>query len=207
MQSMAILVLEITYRGQDANIDDLSITKLIGKLILWLRAMQINDPVAARAYEVLWSILKVSAPTLQAEVNDLLALDGEDVSQAHSVQCPQGIFAEQNTEHWQQTDSFHDPTVDGKTFGPGSFQQQPFDPISVNQCNTHAYSLANQNSTSIPYGNASYVGFSENMPIIATQDIWQDNEIYNSFRADGPRPNHAQNRHEVWDDQETDYPF
>ena len=158
MQSTAVLLLEMAYKAQDITKDASSATRSIRKLIRWLQAMQENDLVAARAYEVVWRILKACAPVLQAEVNKIIALDGEEDSQANSRQRPQN---EQATAYWQQPDLFQNPMVSSGTFDPSAFYQQPFDPLFEYQPVTYTSSFANQNSTPMPFGNPFFTSFDQ----------------------------------------------
>ena len=204
MQSTAVLLLEMAYKAQDITKDASSATRSIRKLIRWLQAMQENDLVAARAYEVVWRILKACAPVLQAEVNKIIALDGEEDSQANSPQCPQN---EQATAYWQQPDLFQNPMVSSGTFDPSAFYQQPFDPLFEYQPVTYTSSFANQNSTPMPFGNPFFTSFDQIVPVVNIQDLWSSPPISGHFRPDISILDHTQGQQEVPHNPETDPTF
>jgi hypothetical protein len=67
----------MAYANNNKETPNPNIIGSIKKLIRWLRALQYNDSVAARAYQVVWKILKAVAPELQAKANELLFVDDE----------------------------------------------------------------------------------------------------------------------------------
>jgi hypothetical protein len=79
MQSMAVLLLEMTYNVQGTTEEKFPVVLSIKNLIRWLRALQTNDPVAARAYTIVRQTLGSSAPLFQPHVDNLLALDSDGV--------------------------------------------------------------------------------------------------------------------------------
>jgi hypothetical protein len=58
MQSMSVLLLEMTYSCQGKKDENLSVIPTIKKLMHWLRVMEEKDAVAARAYAVVQDILE-----------------------------------------------------------------------------------------------------------------------------------------------------
>jgi hypothetical protein len=80
MQSMSVLLLEMTYSCQGKKEENLGVMSSIKKLIRWLRAMQEKDAVAARAYAVVRDVLDSSAPTFRTKVDELLGLDKDVIA-------------------------------------------------------------------------------------------------------------------------------
>jgi hypothetical protein len=81
MQSMSVLLLEMTYSCQGKKEENLGVMPSIKKLMRWLRAMQGKDAVAARAYAVVRDILDSSAPTFRTKVDELLELNKDFIAQ------------------------------------------------------------------------------------------------------------------------------
>ena len=52
MQSVPVLLLEMAYGENHLKDEKADIITCNKKMIKWLRAMQVNDPIAARAYHV-----------------------------------------------------------------------------------------------------------------------------------------------------------
>lgn len=206
MQSIAVLLLEMAYKAGDTNTDAISVVPSIRKLMRWLQAMKNNDPVAARAYEVVWRILKACALILQADANEILALDGDEASQANPLQHPQDTFTEQATTYWQQPDFFHNPMVGSGTLDPSSIRQQPFEPLSDYQPNMYASSSANQNSAPMPFGNPFFTNFDQIVPVANMQDLWAAPQFFDHFETDMSDIVYAQNQEEAPHNPERD-PF
>jgi hypothetical protein len=82
MQSMSVLLLEMTYSCQGKKEENLGVMPSIKKLMRWLRAMQAKDAVAARAYAVVRDILDSSAPTFQTKVDEIFELDKDVIAQS-----------------------------------------------------------------------------------------------------------------------------
>jgi hypothetical protein len=161
MQSMAVLLLEMTYSNEDPKRDDRSIILSIKKLIRWLKVMRDNDLVAARAFEVIWRILKICAPTLQAEANELLADDKQAASQDdHSPYSP-NAFPQQTTAQWQQT---HFPM-------PGYLSEASPD-------------SAYRTQTSMPFGNPFFTSFDQGAPAVNIQQLWTNPGIWDPVEVD-----------------------
>ena len=177
MQSIAVLLLEMTYKAQDPQNDASATIPSIKKLIRWLQAMQNNDLVAERAYEIIRRILQSCAPPIQAEANELLASFVGGLWEAHVPQNPPDAFAAQATDDWQQADASHDPVASSGFFVPGFFQQQFFDPMS--DCQSDAYMYASMyHNTSMDQQDAS-----QNQQ---TEHLFQQHHIYQSW--DQPPP-------------------
>jgi hypothetical protein len=80
MQSMSVLLLEMTYSCQGKKDENLSVIPTIKKLMHWLRVMEEKDAVAARAYAVVQDILESSALTFRTKVDELFALDRDNTA-------------------------------------------------------------------------------------------------------------------------------
>lgn len=76
MQSIAVLLLEMSCEIKHVKSQEIDLVACIKKLMHWLHMLQVNDPVAARAYEVVWKILKTCTPPSESQENDLLTLEG-----------------------------------------------------------------------------------------------------------------------------------
>jgi hypothetical protein len=81
MQSMSVLLLEMTFNCQGKKKENLSVIPSIKKLMRWLRTMQEKDAIAARAYAVVRDILESSAPTFRTKVDEIFALDRDITAQ------------------------------------------------------------------------------------------------------------------------------
>jgi hypothetical protein len=75
MQAMAVLLLEMAYEHKHLKEEKFDIATCIKRMIRWLHAMRENDPVASRAYDVVYKILKSCVPKLQDQVRDIMADD------------------------------------------------------------------------------------------------------------------------------------
>ncbi|XP_014555789.1 hypothetical protein COCVIDRAFT_101566, partial [Bipolaris victoriae FI3] len=74
MQAITVLLLEMTYNMQGKRKQRFPVIPSLQRLLGWLNAMQDDDPLAARAYDVVRQTLKSSSPLFQTQVDELLAL-------------------------------------------------------------------------------------------------------------------------------------
>jgi hypothetical protein len=180
MQAMAILLLEMAYDSKDMSRDDESIEVSIKKLLRWLRAMQVNDPVASQALVVIKKILRSVAPKLQDQVADLLGTDGDSTppvpgqdqhAQTHHPQDQdaQQPFADQQNASWPQGDPYQNTSGDNMNFSPNAYQQQPYDPFVVPD--TYPYSLAPQDQFHMAFSNPFFTNFDQGAPVVE-RDLW-----------------------------------
>ena len=80
MQAMTVFLLETFYWGTHmTKPGNKEILKCIKKLLCWLRAMRLNNPVAERAYKLIVDILKSGESYVQDDITDLLAEDEADI--------------------------------------------------------------------------------------------------------------------------------
>jgi hypothetical protein len=203
MQSAAVLLLKMAYRAEGARTGAPPVAPSIKKLIRWLRAMQKNDLVAARAYEVLWRILKACAPALQAQAADILAMDVEESEQENpEQQYPQDMFPEQatSTADWQQRGFFQNSTISSETFNSNSLRQQPFEPSPKHQSDPYAAPPTAYNAATMPFGNPFFTNFDQVVPVAEVQDLWQSPHPQPFDYVDTDMPtsfNDTQNRQEA----------
>lgn len=200
MQSTAVLLLEMAYRAEEARTGAPPVALSIKKLIRWLRAMQKNNLVAARAYEVLWRILKACAPALQAQAADILAMDVEESEREDPVQQhPQDMFPEQATAtaDWHQRGFFQNSTISSGTFDFNSLRGQPFEPSSKGRSDSYAAPPTAYNAATMPFGNPFFTNFDQVVPVADVQDLWQAPHPQSSDYIDTDMPTsfkYAQNR-------------
>ncbi|KAH7091380.1 fungal-specific transcription factor domain-containing protein [Paraphoma chrysanthemicola] len=203
MQSMAVLLLEMAYGNKDMRGSDPNMTTSIKKLIRWLRAMRHDDPVAARAYQVTWKILKACAPTLQAQANDLLAMEGEDDSPSNTCQYPAATYDEHNTAHWPQANFYHPPVDNSSAFVSPTFDQSTLDPLTAFPYDSNTFYTADQNPQPMVFGNPFFTSFDQGAPVVDIQDLW----IQGTSGAHGSNLSHldiAQDQHGIIQDTDMD---
>ena len=196
MQAMAVLLLEMAYRDNDVKNSDPSMTESIKKLIRWLRAMQHDDPVAARAYHVIWKILKGCAPALQSQANDLLALDEKPNPQPQGPRGPQSTFNAQETKQALRRGYYYDPMDATGAFDPQPFQQQPLDDLAGYQDGLHTFFPPDEHLTPMAFGNPFYTSFDQGAPVVNMQDLWGTTEPSSAFDSGVANLNISQNRNE-----------
>lgn len=83
MQSLTVLLLELSYQSTHMSNDSTTITPRIRKAIYWLRIMSKTDPASERAYKVVVNILRQSGRQFQANVEYLLLEDEQDEEAAN----------------------------------------------------------------------------------------------------------------------------
>tara|TARA_R110002003_G_scaffold104_4_gene8206 strand:- start:3472 stop:4176 length:705 start_codon:yes stop_codon:yes gene_type:complete len=205
MQSMAVLLLEMAYGNKDMRDSDPSMTTSIRKLIRWLRAMQQNDPVAARAYKVTWKILKACAPTLQAQANDLLAMEEEDAPLTTSYQNPSAAYDNPGTAHWSQTEPFDSAMEDTGTFDPQMFPQSSYDAMAGYPYDSNAFYPVDQNPIPMVFGNPFFTSFDQGAPVVDIQDLWANQVTSSTYGTNLSELNIAQDQHGIPQDSEMDF--
>ncbi|CAI6309904.1 unnamed protein product [Periconia digitata] len=75
MQSMTVLLLELSYQSTHISGDDSSLTPRIRKLVRWLRVMRATDPSSERAYNVVVNIIRHSGNQFHTKAEHLLDED------------------------------------------------------------------------------------------------------------------------------------
>ncbi|XP_014555881.1 hypothetical protein COCVIDRAFT_38446 [Bipolaris victoriae FI3] len=163
MQSMAVLLLEMSYEGQNLKDDKENIMKCIKKLMSWLRALRVNDPVASRAHGVVYKILNTCAPSLREQVKELMNDDGDQPSQSRTWERSQDFNIPQQ-ESWDTSSEPIYPAVSSQTFPPFLSEQFP-DPI-------YPYPIEYDQSMAFSFGNPFTTTFDQGPPILDMQNLW-----------------------------------
>ncbi|CAO2653872.1 Nn.00g106050.m01.CDS01 [Neocucurbitaria sp. VM-36] len=177
MQSMAVLLLEMAYRGEHLKDEKMDLVECIKKLIRWLRAMQIHDLVAARAYQVVWRILKTCAPSLQSQANELLAEEPESAHQSPPVQPFYTSTKQPYSEPWQPPYYADSQTGDPAALDPRLLQQESLNPLSVDQYDMLPYSTTDPVRLPQAFGNLFVTSFDQGAPVVNMQNLWPPQKI------------------------------
>ncbi|KAI4622305.1 hypothetical protein J4E83_005047 [Alternaria metachromatica] len=166
MQSLAVLLLEMAYEGKHLKDEREDIMGCIKKMIRWLRAMKANDPVAARAHDVVYKILNTCAPALREQVKELIADDTEWTSQpaqpARSARP--STFTSQSTS-WDATGAAGYSQELPPNFPPPLSEAHFMDPLL-------SYPMPAQQPTSFAFGNPFMTSFDQGVPLIDMQQLW-----------------------------------
>lgn len=176
MQSAAVLLLEIGYQTRHVEENNASITADIQKLIVWLQAMQHNDPVAERAYHVVRRILQSVAPILQDKAAELLD-EGQaySVSDAHTPRTSDTPHGGQDTGvNWAQGNLFDgSASVSGNQYHPQSADQSYFDTAQSSQ-GYSAYGNYSLDDLQLSgtFGNPFINSWDEGIPLAGIQNPW-----------------------------------
>lgn len=168
MQSMAVLLLEMAYEGKHMKGQTNDIVDCIKRLIRWLRTMAPNDAVAARAYHVVWKILKTCAPALRTQADELLAEDADLPGQSESHQDAPELPAQQDFGQWPSENYLGNgpPT----SFGPG-FSSQPGDQQAGYNFSPYSFMVQDQSQLPLTFGNPFVTSFDEGAPVVNMQDL------------------------------------
>jgi hypothetical protein len=166
MQSVAVLLLELSYSGQGMKKENSSVIPSISKLIRWLKAMQDNNPVAARAYGVVREILGSSAPVFQIKVNELLTLERDDISHAQMPHYSQKSLAKQPLKQWKETSLSHGLVANMRSSGPDPSHQWLHNPIPRNQPHTDQHFSKNWDPNPVVFENLAPVSFEQGLLFI-----------------------------------------
>jgi hypothetical protein len=172
---MAILLLEMAYESLEIKNPNPNITASIKKLVRWLRAMQHNDPIAAKAYKVICKILKSCASHLQPQVDDILAFDEETTVKPFEVRQDHPItFADEGTGPWLQGDLGYNSTNVAGTVGPQAFQYSPLNnPTNFSTGNDlGTFHPEDEMLASLPFINPFFTSFDQGAPFVDMQDLW-----------------------------------
>jgi hypothetical protein len=174
VQPLAVLLLEMVYQGMRVSGKHSDVSPYIKKLIRWLRAMRHNDPVVARAYEVVCKILRSCAPPLQAKANELLADDFEVTLQAQPFQNFLDSSEQEQTGQWPQTDSIGNSAANSMALNPNLFQEQFMDAFSAYQPASNPYTTPEQIQMIMPFGTPFVTRAGQGAPVSSMQDLWFD---------------------------------
>jgi hypothetical protein len=193
MQAVAILLLEAAHESTETRPSDPSTIESIKKLIRWLRAMQNNDPVAARAYHVIWKILKECAPALQPHANHL-AFPEELLPRYQDSRSPLGAFAAQQTTQVPPQRYYHDPIAATGACSAPSFQLQPWDQASGYPNDMGTFFPLSENSRAMTFGAPLFTNFAQGVPVFNMKDLWGNIGSSTAFDSVSVDMNTSQNR-------------
>jgi hypothetical protein len=183
---MAVLLLDMAYANNNKETPNPNIIKSIKKLVRWLRALQDNDPVAARAYQVVWKILKAVAPELQAKANEVLSVDDE-------------VDTQPQASHYQPFQAAQDTYMPAPHEEPGAYPMdshgtfnnepvypQPFnDPLAFQPVPNPFQSIQDE-TLPMSLGHPFFTNFDQATPFASMQDMWTDPGVFTAFDANWP---------------------
>ena len=202
MQSTVVLLLEMTYRTQDNGNSGPTLVPAVKKMIGWLQALRVNNPVADRAHGIIWRVLEACAPTLQTEALDLLASAEEGLFEAYESQHTQDPSGTQAETDWRQSNFSNDSVRSSGLFAPEYFQQQPFEPTSEYQSGPFVDYSTHQDMTAMPFGNLLYTSFDQVTPVVNMEELLAASRYSTGFKTHSWSPNISQNQGEALHDQE-----
>lgn len=179
MQSLAVLLLDMAYRGKQGNgQEDHPHIGCVKKLIRWLRAMEVHDPVAKRAHHVIRKILSTYAPALQSQAQELLAEDQEnhDGYQPHVHPPNHAPYSEQDHSRWKMSESTNETS--GQT-QPPAFDEARFPPAVPSPRQESEYRPyppfpLEQTAMPMTFGGTFATGFDQGPPYVNMQGLWED---------------------------------
>jgi hypothetical protein len=176
---MAVLLLDMAYAKNEKEVPNPNIMWSIKKLIRWLRTLQYSDPVAARAYQVIWKILKAVAPELQAKANELLSTDDEVDTQPRA-------FHHQSTHATQENymPASHEEYGAYPMNPHGTLNSQPNYAPQFN--NPSAFQPAQNDTQPISLGHPFFTSFDQATPFASMQDMWTDPGVFHAFDMNWP---------------------
>jgi hypothetical protein len=186
MQSVAVLLLDLVFKakGKKANGNDDN-TPDLKKLMEWLRAMQRNDPVADRAYQVVRKIIKNSGSAFQEKTDVLLAeetnLDSGVQSSSRNDSHNDKLFEFRQGGTWTEEENLAITTAN-----PGAFNfqyyQQPLNHISPEFTEAqYFWSAQDQFHFPTTFGNPFINSFDQGAPVINMADLWADPGLSSSM--------------------------
>jgi hypothetical protein len=165
MQTMAVLLLEMAYEGKHLKEEKESIVQCLKKMIAWLRTMQVNDPVAARAYAVVFKILKTCAPALREQVRSLFEDDLDSEFSIQDADASRDSTRGSSSGYWDQMGHADDPSGSHEGFPPQNYQEPPMDSL-------YPYPLAEQQPMAYSFGNPFFTSFDQGVPLIDMHSLW-----------------------------------
>jgi hypothetical protein len=189
IQAIAVLLLEMTYQDRKLTSSDSNIIATIKKMIGWLRAMQANDPVAAQANRVVRDTLKKFAPAMQAQANDLLAMDEDSTMSPY--QTHQGRPPVSSYQHQPWADTRHAADSSEMSGFPGS-QHQAQDDVQGQLNDPYPFSLLDYEMLPPPFGNPFFNNFDQNVPRFNPQDLWSSAGPSTAFDPNWPNTDDAE---------------
>ena len=179
MQAMAVLLLEMFYRGTHmTKHGNKQIPKSIKKLLHWLRAMRTQNLVAGRAYKLVVDILKSGESRVQGNIADLLPEDEVDIDRGYLMSDYHG-----DGDAALPTNTFTSmpmTTGDGEenVFAPGNWQQGNWQQWIGDQFETgmsDPFFLPEPVQMQFTYGNPFMTNFDQQNPISMStgmEELW-----------------------------------
>ncbi|KAI8938874.1 hypothetical protein NX059_004733 [Plenodomus lindquistii] len=178
MQSLAVLLLDMAYRGKKAKGKGTDPhINCIKRLLRWLRAMEAHDAVAKRAYHVIWKILKTCAPVLQDRANEILAEDEEFPNQRQPrMYTPEDIPNEQKQHGlWSMGENPNNILEPSQplTFEEESFRLQVTSPMQGAEYLQYSHLSQVQMPWNMTFGNPFMTSFDQGAPVLNMQNLWE----------------------------------
>ncbi|CAN9480850.1 unnamed protein product [Alternaria alternata] len=186
MQALAVLLLEMAYEGKHLKDEKADILACIKKMIRWLRAMKANDPVAARAHDVVYKILNSCAPVLREQVKELIDDDSNWTSQP-----AQPARSGASSTFQSQSTSWDTPSGTGfseempPNYPPPLSHDHLVDPLLQ-------YPLPTQQPTPSTFGNPFFTSFDQGVPIVEMQQLWWHSAPFSNLDWDASEMNLSQ---------------
>lgn len=195
MQAVAVLLLEMAYENRDMSPTEESMTVSLKKLIRWLRAMQYNDPVARRAYDVVFKILRGCAPSLQAQANELLATDDyENMGPPPQFPVyPSGMPGSQFISPVSQNDFYASPIDSSAMYHPPAFQhQQLSNQMTGDEFDVPTFISPFEQMIPMVFNTPWHTDFDQGAPVVNMQDLWTNTATTNTSHPGGAEMNPMQ---------------
>ncbi|KAH7410079.1 fungal-specific transcription factor domain-containing protein [Phaeosphaeria sp. MPI-PUGE-AT-0046c] len=184
VQAVAVLLLETSYEKRDHGKTTPDIIEAIKKMLRWLRVMEDNDPVAAKAYRVVRRILKAVAPILQTTADELLRQDDPYHTPVEAGSSFAGPTF--NLQSVQQDEPVFTPSLHpNMMFDPETFLHQPQGGMAASSHNPSVYSEPHFENQ-FPIGNPFITEFDQYAPFANLQDLWTDTLAPESLDPDSP---------------------
>lgn len=174
MQSTAVLLLEMAYEAKHVQDEEEDILTSIKKMIRWLRAMQAYDQVAARAYKVVWTILKSCSPTLQSKANELLAEDDQSPQPSPSDSSHQSSAGQQQSGPWSSGQFASARTQQPLDFDPQLLPSQEQDAFMRSAPAYYSSYSPEQYPVPMAFGNPFHTSFDQVPPVLSMQGLWMN---------------------------------
>ncbi|CAN9148282.1 unnamed protein product [Alternaria alternata] len=186
MQALAVLLLEMAYEGKHLKDEKADILACIKKMIRWLRAMKANDPVAARAHDVVYKILNSCAPVLREQVKELIDDDSNWTSQpARPARSGASSTFQSQSTSWD--------TPSGTGFSEEMPPNYPH-PLSHDHLVDPLlqYPLPTQQPIPSAFGNPFFTSFDQGVPIVEMQQLWWHSAPFSNSDWDASEMNISQ---------------
>ncbi|CAG5179628.1 uncharacterized protein ALTATR162_LOCUS9381 [Alternaria atra] len=196
MQSIAVLILDMTYRNREIKSSEPSMVVSIRKLIRWLRAMRHNDPVAARAHHVIKGVLKRFSPALQSQADELLDLYEEETPGPDAYQHHYIPYNAQQTAEVPQENFRLNLMNTSSTFDPRPSQYYPLDNLPGHQGSFDPFYLPDESIVPMPFDNPFFTNFNHGVPFVNMQSLWDQPGYLNAFDLDLSHVNTSQDSHD-----------